>query len=245
VPAYVQCPVDKTLINKFAYMAVMYKLSPSSLSLLKECPRCFWLRFKKGVNRPEGIFPSLPSGMDKVLKEYFDSFIGKGLPPALSSLKGVKLFDDMELLKVWRNNLKGVSWSDSSGNLFRGAVDNILVKGKKLIVLDYKTRGYPLKEDTAAHYQDQLDIYNFLLRKNGFVTEDFAYLLFYYPNKVHENGDVDFHAELVKMKIDADNAEKIFKNALEVLKLEQAPAASEECGYCKWGRECEGVLRNG
>jgi xanthosine utilization system XapX-like protein len=52
-------------------------------------------------------------------------------------------------------------------------------KNDRLIVLDYKTRGFPLKEDTAAHYQDQLDIYNFLLRKNGYRTEDYGYLLFY------------------------------------------------------------------
>src|SRR3989344_4511673 len=91
-----------------------YKFSPSSLSLLKDCPRCFWLNFNKNIKRPDSIFPSLPSGMDKILK-----------------------------------------------------------KGKKLIVLDYKTRGFPLKEDTHEHYQDQMDIYNFLLRKNGYETEDY------------------------------------------------------------------------
>lgn len=59
-----------------------YKFSPSSLSLLKECPICFWLQFNKGVKRPAGIFPSLPSGMDGILKKHFDSFMEKGeLPP--------------------------------------------------------------------------------------------------------------------------------------------------------------------
>ncbi|MCX6774543.1 MAG: hypothetical protein NTY99_00435 [DPANN group archaeon] len=48
------------------------KLSPSSLNLFKDCPRCFWLDKIKGISRPEGIFPSLPSGIDKVLKEHFD-----------------------------------------------------------------------------------------------------------------------------------------------------------------------------
>ena len=65
-----------------------YKFSPSSLSLLKDCPRCFWLRFNKKINRPDSIFPSLPSGMDKILKEHFDKFMKKGeLPPELSELK--------------------------------------------------------------------------------------------------------------------------------------------------------------
>src|SRR3989338_4774579 len=107
-----------------------YKFSPSSLSLLSECPRCFFLHFNKEIKRPASIFPSLPSGMDNVLKQHFDSFIGKGLPPELESLNSeVTLFDDMPLLKEWRSNFKGISWKDGEGNVLRGAVDNILRKG--------------------------------------------------------------------------------------------------------------------
>ena len=208
-----------------------YKLSPSSLKLMKECHRCFWLHFNKGIKRPETPFPTLPAGMDRILKEHFDSFMGKGLPPELQGLERIKLFDDMELLGVWRNNLKGIQWTDGKGNLFRGAVDNILQKDGKLIVLDYKTRGYPLKEDTAEIYQDQLDVYNFLLRKNGFETDDYGFLLFYHPDKVNGNGDVVFHKELVKMEIDVGNAENKFKEALEILEGELPKG---DCGFCKW-----------
>ena len=112
-----------------------------------------------------------------------------------------------------------------------GAVDNILEKGKKLIVLDYKTRGYPLKEDTHEHYQAQMDIYNFLLRRNGFDTEDYAYLLFYYPKEVTNTGEVIFDTTLKKMKVDVKMAEKVWKKALNLLD-EDCP---EKC--CEW---CEG-----
>lgn len=210
----------------------MYKFSPSSLSLLKDCPRCFWLRFRKGINPPGGIFPSLPSGMDKVLKEHFDRFMKKGLlPPELSSLKGYKLFDDEEKLKVWRSNFKGIQWKDKKGNILRGAVDNILVKGKKLVVLDYKTRGYPLKPDTHEHYKDQMDIYNFLLRKNGYSTEEYTYLIFYHPHKVFSSGHVCFNTDLIKIKVNVSNAEKIFKKALKVLEGD-IPKADEDCELC-------------
>ena len=206
---------------------------------MKECPRCFWLRFNKGIKRPEAGFPTLPAGMDRILKMHFDSFRDRGqLPPELHELKGVKLFNDVELLEVWRNNFKGIQWTDKEGNLFRGAVDNILQKGKKLIVLDYKTRGYPLKEDTAENYQDQLDIYNFLLRKNGYETEDYAYLLFYHPNKVDDDGDVVFNTDLVDRKISVKNAERIFKEALDVLKGEM-PESGKECGFCEWIVDCK------
>jgi len=216
-----------------------YKLSPSSLSLMEECPRCFWLDKHNVWKRPTGIFPSLPSGMDNILKTHFDKFRDKGeLPPELRESEckhGCKLFDDAEKLRIWRNNLKGISFEDKNGNILHGAVDNLLMKGKKIIVLDYKTRGFPLKEDTHEHYQNQLDIYNFLLRKNGYETEDYAFLLFYVPKEVTPTGEVIFDTTLKKMKIDTKNAESIFNKAIKLLD-EECP---EKC--CEW---CDGKVES-
>ena len=202
---------------------------------MKDCPRCFWLTQHKVWKRPAGIFPSLPSGMDKILKVHFDKFRDKNqLPPEIcenGECKNMKLFDDKEKLKVWQSNFKGISWKDRKGNELHGAVDNILVKGKKLIVLDYKTRGYPLKEDTAEHYRLQQNTYNFLLRKNGYETKDYFFLLFYIPKEVMATGEVIFDTELVKMKVDIKMAEKVWKNALKLLEGE-CPKKS-----CEW---CEG-----
>jgi len=210
-----------------------FKLSPSSLSLMQECPRCFWLTQHKVWKRPAGIFPTLPSGMDRILKIHFDKFMEKGqLPPELcenSNCTNMKLFDDEEKMKVWRSNFKGISWKDKEGNELHGAVDNILMKGKKLIVLDYKTRGYPLKDDTAEHYRLQQNIYNFLLRKNGYETEDYFFLLFYVPKEVMPTGEVIFDTELVKMKVDVDMAEKIWKKAIKLLNGE---CPKETCEWC-------------
>jgi hypothetical protein len=198
-----------------------FKLSPSSLGLFEECSRCFWLTQHKKWSRPNGIFPTLPSGMDRVLKHHFDRFSRKGLlPPELcdhNHCNGLKLFDDENLLEVWRSNFKGLQWKDEEGNVLRGAIDNLLVNGKKFIVLDYKTRGYEVKKDTAEKYQRQLNIYNFLLRKNGYETEDYGFLLFYHPKEVLENGDVVFHKELVKMKTHPHDGEKVFNAAIKLL----------------------------
>lgn len=212
--------------------------------MLDDCPRCFWLQFRLGLKRPEGIFPSLPSGMDAILKRHFDFFRNKGeMPPELRHLKGVQLFQDAEKLEEWRNNRKGIVWQDAEGNILHGAVDNILEKDDgSLVVLDYKTRGYPLKEDTADYYQDQLDIYNFLLRKNGRKTADYAYLLFYHPNKVLESGEVAFHTDLVERKVDVGNAERILEKALETLRG-RMPEPSPECGFCAWMGHKEDVER--
>ncbi|MDP2672989.1 MAG: PD-(D/E)XK nuclease family protein [Nanoarchaeota archaeon] len=211
-----------------------FKLSPSSLSLMKECPRCFWLAQHKVWKRPAGIFPSLPSGMDKILKVHFDKFMEQEkLPPELKEnkeCKGCKLFDNKELLSEWRNNFKGIKWEDKEGNILHGAVDNLLQKGKKLIILDYKTRGFPLKEDTHEHYQNQLDIYNFLLRKNKYETEDYSFLLFYHPKEVLETGEVIFNTDLKVMKINVKNAENIFNKAIKLLN-DDCPTKS--CAWCE------------
>ena len=211
----------------------IFKLSPSSLNLMQECPRCFWLDKNNIWKRPVGIFPSLPSGMDRILKIHFDKFRDKGLlPPEIcedTNCIGMKLFDDKELLKTWQNNRKGISCTDEDGNILSGAVDNILQKGNKLIVLDYKTRGYGLKEDTHEHYQLQLDVYNFLLRKNGYETEDFAFLLFYIPKEVAETGEVIFDTTLKKMSINIKNAENMWKKALIILNSECPEKGCEWC----------------
>jgi hypothetical protein len=211
-----------------------FKLSPSALNLMKECPRCFWLAQHKVWKRPVGIFPSLPSGMDRILKIHFDKFRDKGeLPPELCTngeCSKLKLFSDKEKLKEWQNAFKGVSFTDKEGNELHGGVDNILVKGKKLIVLDYKTRGYAVKEDTAEHYRLQQNIYNFLLRKNGYETEDFFFLLFYVPKEVTETGEVIFDTELVKMKVDVKMAEKVWKNALKLL---EGDCPTKCCEWCE------------
>ncbi|MBR9704048.1 PD-(D/E)XK nuclease family protein [Candidatus Pacearchaeota archaeon] len=217
-------------------MTTAYKLSPSALNLAKECPRCFWLTQHKVWKRPAGIFPSLPSGMDKILKIHFDKFMEKDeLPPELCNnkeCKGMKLFKDQEKLKVWQSNFKGIPYTDKDGNHLHGAVDNILTKGKKLIVLDYKTRGYPLKEDTAEHYRLQQNTYNFLLRKNGYDTEDYFFLLFYIPKEITKTGEIIFDTELVKMKVDVKMAERAWKEALEMLKG-KCPKKNSECEWCK------------
>ncbi len=60
------------------------KFSPSAINLMLECPRCFWLEKHKVWKRPSSVFPSLPGGMDKVLKIHFDKFMEKGeLPPEI------------------------------------------------------------------------------------------------------------------------------------------------------------------
>jgi hypothetical protein len=219
-----------------------YKLSPSAINLFLECPRCFWLD-KHGIwKRPASIFPSLPSGMDRILKNHFDTFASnKTLPPEICTHEHCKeliLFgsssEEKELLDNWRNNFKGIRYTNSEGHTLFGAVDNILKLITKdtetLIVLDYKTRGFPVKEDTHTHYQNQMDTYNFLLRKNGYNTADYTFLLFYIPHHVTQTGEVIFETTLKKITTNPDNAEKCFNNAIKCLDGE---VPEVKCVWCE------------
>ena len=139
-----------------------YKFSPSSLSLLDDCPRCFWLQFNKGIKRPSGIFPSLPSGMDKILKEHFDSFRDKGeLPPELKHLAGeIKLFENAELLKDWRNNFKGITFLHKKTNLLiSGAIDDLWQSSKgEYIIVEGGIEAIPLIKE----------IYRLIIKRGAF-----------------------------------------------------------------------------
>ena len=211
-----------------------YSLSPSSLSLLKNCPRCFWLAQKKDIHRPAGIYPSLPYGIDKMLKERSNYYREhQKLPPELRSLGPTTFLFDHVFMALWRDSKQGIRWKDEEGNMLRGAVDDVLQQGNMLCVLEYVTRGFALKEDTLGYYEDQLNLYTFLLHKNGFIVGDYAYLLFYYPKSMNWKGDIWFHKELHPMEVQVDKAEKLFRNAIAVLDGKM-PAASKNCEFCRW-----------
>lgn len=177
-----------------------------------------------------------------ILKTHFDTFRDKReLPPELKEkheCKGLKLFGETDkqkkLLEVWRDWRKGLSWQDSEGNILKGALDNLLVKGKtlRLIVLDYKTRGYALKEDSHKHYIDQLNIYSFLLQKMGYETGDYNFLLFYIPSRVLPTGEVVFDTQLVKIRAEVNGAEKLFRKAIAILQ-DKCPKHHKE-KLCEW-----------
>jgi len=218
-------------------MSEKVRLSPTTgLNLFLECPRCFWLRYNEDVHRPDTIFPSLPGGMDRIIKEYFDTFRqGAGLPPELKGKVDGKLVSDQELMDNWRNWRRGLKFEDEKLDAtLSGALDDCLIDGESYIPLDYKTRGAAPKEgQSQEYYQTQLDCYAFLLEKNGYKVKDYAYLVYYFPDKVVGDHLVKFNIEVVKVSTDPKRAYKIFSDAVKLLKG-PIPEKHTECGFCAW-----------
>jgi len=214
------------------------RLSPSTLNLFLECPRCFWLHINEGIHRPRGIFPSLPGGMDGVIKNYFDKYREKGeLPPELQGKIEGNLLHDHKLLNKWRNWRTGLEYKDEDLNVVLfGALDDCMEKDGKYFPLDYKTRGFAPKEgDSEKYYGNQLDCYTLLLEENGYPVGNFGYLIYYYPEHVEENGTVIFNVQPIQLKIDPNRARKTLKDAMKLLNGSIPPHHSE-CEYCIWGR---------
>ncbi len=211
-------------------------LSPSALSLFKDCPRCFWLEKVKNIKRPRGIFPSLPGGMDRVIKAYFDTYrIQRMLPPELQTeaFKGIQLYENQAQLEQWRAWRTGLQYHEN-GSVLSGMLDDLLVRGDKYIPFDYKTKGSPTnEEDATKYYQTQLDCYALMLEGNGLKTAGYGFLLYYSPKAVKEHGNVHFEIQPIRVETDIQRAKDLFHKALAILD-EPAPKASANCEYCNW-----------
>lgn len=214
------------------------RLSPSTLNLFLECPRCFWLHINERIHRPRGIFPSLPGGMDNVIKVYFDKYRLKGeLPPEIEGKVEGKLISDLVLLNKWRNWKTGLEYRDESlGVTLFGALDDCLEDEKHYLPLDYKTRGsVPREGDSEKYYSNQLNCYSLLLEENNYPAGDFGYLIYYYPKQVEEWGKITFDIKVIKLETDLEKAKKVLKEAIKLLSG-PIPSHHSECEYCLWGR---------
>ena len=153
------------------------------------------------------------------------------------------MFDDVKLLNEWRNWRKGLSYEMKEIDAtLSGAIDECMVKDDLYIPLDYKTHGYGTKEGHGeTYYQHQLDCYALLLEKNGRRTADFAYLVYYVPKEVLENGVVLFGCEVQRIATSKENAEHLVCEAVACLRGEM-PDASSACEFCSWVKQQEGNL---
>ncbi len=218
-------------------MANYLRLSPSTLGLFKECPRCFWLHIRENHKRPQGPFSSLPSGMDSLIKSYFDKYRGS-LPPELMGKVRGQLFGDLKTLEKWRSWRNGLAIKDEKAKVeLIGALDDCLVEevdGELIFMpLDYKTRGFDLKDDSQDYYQHQLDLYTLMLERNGYKTAGIAYLIYYIPKKLKAGNLVEFEIVAHQMTTNINNARLLIKQALDILNG-PLPPHQADCDFCRW-----------
>ena len=217
------------------------QLSPSSLNLFKECPLCFWLEKREGIRRPPPYPYALNAAIDTLLKQEFDNYRKKdeSHPLLTSHNVSAKLFSNQELLNEWRSNFKGIRYYDSElkATLF-GAVDDVLeFPDGKLAPFDYKSTGSS-NANIYDRFQLQMDVYTFLLEKNGYSTLRKGYFAFYIVNKENGFGDrLPFRKEIKEIKTDPSYVPELFRKAVILLRNDKPPLHSPECKFGHWFKQ--------
>jgi CRISPR/Cas system-associated exonuclease Cas4 (RecB family) len=173
-----------------------FKVSRSKIELFMQCPRCFWLDARKKITRPSTPPFNINKTIDELFKKEFDVYRAEGKPhPLMTEFKVNAVPFQHEQLDTWRESFVGVVAIHESTNLhvFGGVDDLWVAPNGQVIVVDYKAtskdREVSIDSDWQISYKRQLEVYQWLLRRNDLDVSDTGYF-------VYANGrsDVDgFH----------------------------------------------------
>lgn len=222
-----------------------FKLSRSKIDLFLECPRCFYLDRRLGVSRPPGFPFSLNSAVDSLLKKEFDIHRAQKIPHPLMEKHQIDAVPfEHEKMKEWRENFKGVQYCHELTNLIiTGAVDDVWENPQgELLVVDYKATSkngeVNLDADWQIGYKRQMEVYQWLLRKNGFRVSPLGYFVYCNgdANKEAFNGRLDFEIKIIPYEGDDSWVEKTICEAHACLMGNEVPDSGEECDYCDYLR---------
>jgi len=163
-----------------------FKVSRSKIELYKQCPRCFWLDVRHKITRPNSPPFNINKTIDELYKKEFDVHRAAGTQHPImiaNKLADVVPFQHKDL-DVWRENFTGVVALHQPTNLHVfGAVDDVWVnKDGELIVVDYKAtskdKEVSISSDWQISYKRQMEVYQWLLRANGFPVQSTGYFVY-------------------------------------------------------------------
>ena len=221
-----------------------FKISRSGIELFMNCPFCFYMDKRLGVRQPPGYPFALNAAVDALLKKEFDRYRKLGKPhPLMKKYKINAVPFKHKDLDDWRNNFKGVQVLHKKTNLLIfGAVDDVWSKPDgTLIVADYKATAKAeeikaLDKDWQISYKRQSEIYEWLLRGNGFKVSDTAYF-------VYADGDTDcdsfgdtlhFDTRLIPYTGDDSWVEGVILKIKKILDSAKPPKSGADCDFCNY-----------
>ncbi len=220
-----------------------FRLSRSKIDLFFQCPRCFYFDRRLGVSQPPGFPFNLNSAVDHLLKKEFDIHRKKGTPHPLMSANNVDAipFAHAEM-DTWRENFKGVQHVYEATNfLVTGAVDDVWVNpAGELIVVDYKATSKDSEVNLDAEWQDgykrQMEVYQWLLRQNGFKVSPTGY--FVYANGLRDkktfDAKLEFDIKVIPYTGSDEWIPKILKKMKECLDDDRIPKTTSTCDHCSY-----------
>jgi len=219
-----------------------FKLSRSRIDLFVQCPRCFYIDRRLGVDRVKGFPFNLNSCVDTLLKKEFDVYRAKGEPHPLMLEHGVDAVPFQHPnLDTWRQNFVGVQVLHEPTNLhIFGAVDDVWEhRDGTLAVVDYKSTSIngeiTLDASWKGCYKRQMEIYIWLLRGNGFRVSDTGFFVYVNGRKDLEgfHGKLEFETYLLPYTGNSDWVEGTILRAHQCL-MGELPEASKYCQWCAY-----------
>lgn len=211
-------------------IATEYKLSPSSLNLMEDCPRCFWLYINKKIRRPSGPMAGIVMKIESVVKSYFNQYRELGeLPPIIAKQVKGTLAVDMP---------KTLYYTEENGIKLSGRSDDYLeLENGEILPFDHKTKAKEPEPKPHPAYKLQLDVYSYLLQMNDYNKTNEAYLAFYYPDNEYElHKGMNINCKVINIVTNPARVKKLVKKAYKVLNG-PIPKPSDNCEYCKWIEE--------
>ena len=221
-----------------------FRISRSKIDRFIECPRCFYIDRRLGTDRPPGFPFNLNSAVDTLLKAEFDAHRAAGTQHPLQAQNGLDAVPAVrEELDVWRENFKGIEYLHEPTNLIiTGAIDDLWIDGAgRYIVVDYKAtaKKEPVTElDQAWHagYKRQMEIYQWLLRRNGLEVSDTGYFVYCTgrPDAGAFDSKIDFDVHLIAYEGRDDWVEPAIVDLHACLNRDDIPAPGTDCDYCDY-----------
>lgn len=235
-----------------------FRLSRSRIETFLQCPRCFYLDRRLGIERPPDFPFNLNQAVDKLLKTEFDLHRAKGEPHPLMKAYGIEAVPfQHEKIEEWRDaKTRGIQYLHKPTNLLiAGGVDDIWINRQgELLIVDYKATSkngeVNLDADWQISYRRQVEVYQWLFRKNEFEVSDTAYFVYCNGDADKEafDGKLEFRIKIIPYEGDDSWIEKVILAAHKCLASNKLPEPAADCGYCRYRKvagEIEGPFLAG
>ena len=219
-----------------------FAVSRSKLELFLECPRCFWLDRRKGVCRPDEAYYSLNLAVDHLMKKEFDACRIDKKPHPVMERHGVDAVPFQHpQLATWRDTPKGIRFAHPSKIELFGIVDDVWQDdGGALHPVDYKgtsVAGVP-RLDQRDGYKRQLDVYGWLLAKNGFPVAPTGFIVFANADRDRNalDGALRFALSVAEHRLDTGWIDDTLPAVRECLESDVPPPSTNDCAWCAYRR---------
>ena len=229
-----------------------FKLSRTKIDLFLECPRCFYIDRRLGVGRVPGFPFNLNSAVDALLKKEFDYYRANNQNHPLLEKHGIDAQPASHReLEKWRENFTGIQHLHEPTNLIIfGAIDDLWINSNdEYIIVDYKStskneRITNVSLDWQIGYRRQMEIYQWLLRRNGYSVSNTGYFLYCngQTNREMFNERLEFDITLIPYAGDDSWVEETIIKIHSCLICNQIPDANDDCDFCAYRSAVEGVL---